>query len=216
MQNPVIGTPDRKEPPPRERVLTDSELTAIWQTCGEDDYGKVLRLLILTGCRRQEVGSMSWSELDPDAGTWTIPATRTKNGRQHTLPLPPAAWAIIDSVPRRLARDFLFGVHSKLGYNGWHDGKAELDQKLGDQVASWRVHDLRRTVATRMADNGITPHVIEAILNHQSGHRAGVAGVYNRSSYANEVRAALALWADHVRSLVEGGERKVVAFTPAS
>ena len=214
--NPVIGTPDRKEPPPRERVLTDAELVAVLQGCGADDYGKVLRLLILTGCRRQEVGSMTWAELDPNAGAWTIPAQRTKNGRAHTLPLPPAAWAIIDAVPRKLGRDFLFGAHSAIGYNAWHDGKAELDQKLGDQVAPWRVHDLRRTAATGMADIGIAPHVIEAILNHQSGHKAGVAGIYNRSTYEREMRAALALWADHVRVLIDGGEHKVIAFTPAS
>ena len=76
----------------------------------------------------------------------------------------------------------------------------------------WVVHDIRRTVATKLADLGIAPHIIEQILNHQSGHRAGVAGVYNRSSYEREVRSALAAWADHLRSLIDGGERKVLPF----
>jgi len=78
-------------------------------------------------------------------------------------------------------------------------------------VGDWRVHDIRRTVATRMADLGVQPHVIEAVLNHQSGHRAGVAGIYNRSRYEREVRAALALWADHVHSVVTGPIAKSAA-----
>jgi integrase len=101
----------------------------------------------------------------------------------------------------------LFGTRSDGGLSHWHQ-KAKLDQHL--TIKPWRVHDLRRTLATRLCDLGIAPHVVEQILNHQSGHRAGVVGIYNRSSYANEVRAALALWADHIRTLVESGERKVV------
>jgi integrase len=135
-----------------------------------------------------------------------IPAERVKNGRQHTLPLTPLAISIIQSVPRRIGRDHLFGTRSD-GLSHWHQ-KAELDQRL--TIKPWRVHDLRRTLATRLCDFGTAPHVVEQILNHQSGHRAGVVGIYNRSSYANEVRAALALWADHVRNLVEGGGRKIL------
>ena len=88
-----------------------------------------------------------------------------------------------------------------------------LDQKTGI-AEKWNIHDVRRSAATRMADLGVAPHVIEQILNHQSGHRAGVHGIYNRSSYEREVRAALALWEDHVRALVEGGARRVLAFAP--
>ena len=128
------------------------------------------------------------------------------------MPLPPAAWAIIDSLPRMAGRDQLFGVSAGRGYSAWAQGKASLDRRLGDAVAEFRLHDLRRTVATRMADIGVQPHIIEQILNHQSGHKRGVAGIYNRSSYAREVKAALALWADHLRALVEGGGRKVVPF----
>jgi integrase len=209
--NPVIGTIKPKDSEGRARVLTDAELAAVWCACGDDDHGRIVRLLCLTACRRQEVGSMQWSELDADAGTWTIPGARTKNGREHTLPLPPAAWAIIDAVPRMASRDYLFGMRGD-GFRAWADGKAELDKRLGDTVAPFVLHDIRRSVATKMADLGIAPHVIEQILNHQGGHKGGVAGIYNRSSYQREVKAALALWSDHVRALVEGGERVIVSM----
>jgi integrase len=206
--NPVIGTIQPKESEGRTRVLTDAELASVWRACGDDDHGKIVRL-ILTACRRQEVGSMQWSELDIDAGAWTIPAERTKNKHEHTLPLPPLAWAILDGVPHIVNRDHLFGVRSQ-GFKSWGDGKADLDKALGEAVAPFVLHDIRRSVATKMADLGIQPHIIETILNHQGGHKRGVAGIYNKSSYANEVRNALVMWADHVRALDEGGERKIV------
>jgi integrase len=202
--NPIVGTLKPKDAEPRERVLSDGELAAIWRASGDDAYGRVVKLLILTGARRAEVGGMLWSEIKH--GTWTIPAERSKNGRQHVVPLMPPALDIIKSVPQRFSRDHLFGTRSPDGLSHWH-AKADLDQRLGDSVEGWRVHDIRRTVATRMADLGVLPHVIEAVLNHQGGHRAGVSGIYNRSRYEREVRAALAMWADHVRSLITGQER---------
>jgi integrase len=216
--NPVIGSVQPKDSEGRSRVLVEDkdkgrpdELGPIWRACGDDDHGRCVRLLILTGCRRQEVGSMRWSELDADAGTWTIPAARAKNGREHTLPLPPLAWQIINSSPHIAGRDYLFGIRSQ-GFKSWADGKAELDKRLGDTVAPYVLHDTRRSVATGMANLGVQPHIIETILNHQGGHKRGVAGVYNRASYGREVKAALAMWADYVRALAEGGERKVLAF----
>jgi integrase len=211
--NPVVGT-FQSEGKGRTRVLTDAELAAIWKACDDSDHGKIVKLLILTECRRQEAGSMAWSELDADAGTWTIPAERTKNGRAHTLALPPVVWGIINATPHLANRDFLFGVYGD-GFRGWN-GKAALDKELGDRVAPFVLHDIRRTVATRMADIGIQPHIIEAVLNHQSGHKRGVAGIYNRSSYAREVKAALGMWADAVRALVEDGERKVIPMSQAT
>jgi integrase len=213
--NPVIGSVQPKDSEGRSHVLTEAELAAVWREAGDDDYGKIVRLLILTACRRQEVGSLRWSELDTERGTWTIPPERAKNKRAHTLPLPETAWRIISGVPHLASRDFLFGVRAD-GFYSWAEAKANLDQRLGDSVAPFVLHDIRRTVATRMADLGIAPHVIEQILNHQSGYKRGVAGIYNRSSYQRETRAALALWADHVQTLVEGGERKVIAFQQAS
>ena len=179
--NPVTGTAKLKTSTPRERVLSDDELARIWGACKDlGDYGIIVKLLIATGCRRGEVGGMCWGEINLDRGTWTIPGTRTKNGRAHSLPLTPLMLAAIADVPHRVARDQLFGVRGN-GYTAWGDGKAALDKRTGIDVA-WVVHDIRRSVATKMADIGIQPHIIEQILNHQSGHKSGVAGIYNRSS----------------------------------
>jgi integrase len=214
-QNPTIGTIKPQDSKPRERVLADSELAAIWRASGDDAYGKVLKLLILTAARRGEVGGMQWSELDLERGIWSLPPERTKNARAHTLPLSPVAIQIIQSIPRRADRDHLFGTHSTGGLAHWH-AKHELDQRVGTAVAPWRLHDVRRTVATRMCDLGVAPHVVEELLNHHSGHRSGIAGIYNRSRYEREVKAAVALWADHIRTLIEGGERKVLGFPQAT
>jgi integrase len=212
--NPVVGAAQLKPPPARDRVLDDRELAAVWSAAGDDDFGRIVRLLILLGQRRTEIGGMQWPELDLGRGTWTIPSTRSKNGRAHTLPLPAAALNIINSVPHIVNRDFLFGERSSGGFTLWAFAKAALDDRLGNRVKPWVLHDLRRTFCTRLADLGVLPHVIEVAVNHQSGHKAGPAGIYNRSVYVNEVRAALALWADHVRSIGEGSERKIVSMHP--
>ena len=213
--NPVIDTAKPKTNGPRERVLSDDELRKIWLACEDDDYGRIIRLLILTGCRRGEVGDMRWSEID--GGKWTIPSVRSKNGRAHALPVLSAMGTILDAVPKMATRDALFGQRSRGGFTAWSwkDCKPALDRRSG--VSAWTVHDIRRSVATRMADIGIQPHIIEAVLNHQSGHKGGVAGIYNRSSYEREVRNALALWSDHVRALVAGGEsKKILSFKPSA
>ena len=201
--NPVTGSYRAGNLEARDHVLTDVELIAVWRACGDDDYGRIVRLLILLGSRRQEVGGMRWSELDIDAGTWTLPAERSKNHKPLTVTLPPAAFEIVKSVPRT-TRDQLFGSYSPKGFGAWDEGKRALDKRLGGQVRSFRNHDIRRSVATKMADIGVQPHIIEQILNHQSGHKAGLAGVYNRSQYDREVTAALARWANHVTALIEG------------
>jgi integrase len=209
--NPVLGTAKPQDTTPRDRVLSDAELAAIWRACGDDDFGRIVRLLILMPCRRSEIGGMRWDELvDLERGLWTLPAERSKNGRAHTLPLLPMALTIIKAVPRMATRDHLFGVRAN-GFTRWEDAKAALDARSG--VTGWVLHDIRRTVATKMADLGVPPHVIEQVLNHVSGHKSGVAGIYNRSSYEREVRSALALWHDHVRTLIEGGERKILPLS---
>ena len=184
----------------------------MWRACGDDDYGKIVRLMILTSCRRQEIGGMCWDEFNPD-GTWTLPAERAKNKRALTLPLPAAAWSIINAVPHMAGRDQLFGDRAA-GFMSWGRGKATIERELDGSVAPWTLHDLRRTAATRMSDLGVQPHIVETILNHVSGHKRGPAGIYNRSSYATEVKAALALWSDHVRSVVTGAERAILPFAP--
>ena len=205
--NPVIGTNRPETNGARSRVLSDAELARVWNACdGGSEHSAVVKLLILTGCRRAEIGDLCWAWFSPD--TFTIPVEHSKNGRAHTLPVLPAMRSILDTVPHMANRDQLFGERSH-GFTRWHC-KSELDERSG--VANWTLHDLRRTVATRMADLGVQPHIVEAVLNHQSGHKGGIAGVYNRSPYEREVRNALATWHDHLRTLVDGGERKVLTF----
>jgi integrase len=207
--NPASNVNKPEPVPPRDRVLDDRELAAVWRACQDDDAGRITRLLILTAGRRGEIGGMCWSELDLEAGTWNLPKERAKNGRAHSLPLPPLATAIIESVPRA-DRDMLFGERSERGFTRWWQAKLTLDERLGDAVKPWRIHDLRRTVATGMANRGIQPHVVECVLNHQGGFRSGVASIYNKSPYFNEMRQALLLWSDHLRAIVDGTECKVV------
>jgi integrase len=208
--NPVTGTAKPEQPPSRDRVLSDDELVAIWKDCNDDDAGRIIRLLILTGARRSEVGGMRWSEVERHRALWTIPAARSKNGRQHDLPLSSAAMRVIEPVPQRADRDHLFGERASLGFTTWGKSKNELDARLGEKVKPWTYHDLRRSCATKMADIGVAPHIIEAVLNHVSGHKAGVAGIYNRATYAAEKRAALERWAEHVAALVEGRATNIV------
>jgi integrase len=196
------------QPKRRDRVLSDAELAAVWNACGNDTYGKIVKLLILTGARREEVGGMLWSELDKRP-LWIISASRTKNRLEHILTLPRLAWSIIDGTSRRESNKRILG-NGPHGFNNWNTAKKALDRRSG--IVSWRLHDLRRTAATRMADLGIQPHIIESVLNHVSGHKAGVAGVYNRSVYTREVKNAPAIWADHVASIVSGEQRTVVPF----
>jgi integrase len=204
--NPTIGTNKATEEVQRDHVITDSELKAIWQACQDDDYGRIVRLLILTAQRREEVAAMTGGELDladPKAARWSIPKERTKNGFPHDVPLSAPALEILNAAPKREERELLFGS-GEGGFQGWSKAKAALDKRIaksGAKVRPWRLHDIRRTVATRMADLGILPHVIEAILNHISGHKSGVAGIYNRATYAKEKREALNLWAAHVTGL---------------
>jgi integrase len=207
--NPVVGTRKPANEIARDRVLSDDELNLIWRHAGKGDFGAAVCLLILTGQRREEVAAMTWAEIDLEGATWRIGGERTKNGRPHEVPLSHAAVAILGSRARVDGRALVFGSHGP--FSGWSKAKAALDARiaaeLGRAPAAWRLHDIRRTVATRLADLGVQPHVIEAVLNRISGHKAGVAGVYNRSAYAAEKRAALALWASHVTALTKRNEQ---------
>jgi integrase len=199
--NPVINTNAPPNNPPRERILDDAQLARIWKACEEDDLGRIVKLLILTGCRRQEIGGMMWTEIDFEKRTLTLPSERVKNKRTHVLPLTDMALDIIRSIPRRLTSDAMFGQRRVGGFFNWTRAMGPLGERAG--VRDWRLHDVRRTVATRMADMGVQPHIIEQILNHQSGHRSGVAGIYNKSVYETEVRAALEKWSARVAEIVE-------------
>jgi integrase len=191
--NPVQGTAKANENGSRERVLTQEELKALWHNLGDDRFANIVRLLLLTGQRRNEIGKLQWCEIDLPRKLIVLSPDRTKNLRQNEVPLSRQALAILAHMPRRNTTDFLFG---KRGFPDWNGGKQELDQRTG--IAPWRIHDLRRTCATGMAELGIQPHIIEAVLNHVSGHKAGVAGIYNRARYEGEMRSALQRWADHL------------------
>lgn len=204
--NPVAGTAKLNEGGSRERVLTDAELARVLRACGEDQFGDIVRLLALTGQRREEIGALRWSEVDFDRGLIALPPDRTKNRRQHDVPLSPLVRTILQRQPHRGERELIFGI-GKGPFSGWSDCKAALDQRVTEaadaELAGWRLHDLRRTVATGMADRlGVLPHIVEAVLNHVSGHRAGVAGIYNRARYETEMRDALVRWSEHVAALI--------------
>jgi integrase len=193
--NPAVGV-TRQPEKARERVLTDDELVAIWRATSDvSDYSAVVRLLMLTACRLREIALLRWSEIADHR--ILLPPHRCKNRRAHSIPLVPLAAEIV--AGRGGVGDLIFGLMS----NNWTNLKTALDKRLGGQVAPWTHHDLRRTVATGMANLGVQPHVIEAVLNHVSGHKSGVAAVYNRSSYEPEKRAALERWADHVQTVTK-------------
>jgi integrase len=218
--NPVTGT-KRTEEKSRERVLAPDELRLIWKALSDDHFGAIVKLLALTGQRAAEISGLRWSELKDDA--FVLPPERTKNGREHTVPLSEPARAIIAAQPRRQGsdgklRDLIFG-YADGPFSGWTGARkllnARIEKATGKPLPHWQPHDLRRSFATHASKLGIQPHVIEAILNHVSGFRAGVAGIYNRNPYDAEKRTALATWAEQLLAIVEGRESNVTSLKRA-
>jgi integrase len=199
----------------RDRVLSDEEASAVWRAAGEAPlpYGAIVRLLMLTGQRRDEVAGMTLAELSEDLATWTIPATRTKNGIPHLVPLSQPARKLLDAVLSDRPAD-VQGAHQRAKpalvfpgergtpFSGWSKAKSALDTASG--VSGWWLHDLRRTLATGLQRLGVRLEVTEAVLNHLSGSRAGVVGIYQRHDWAEEKRAALDAWSAHLLAVVEG------------
>lgn len=193
--SPVTGTPIY-EVGKRSRVLSDAELRAIWAATEDtSDYSAIIRICLWTGCRRSEAGGMRWSELSD--GTWTIPATRTKNHRALLLLLPRQAIAALDAWPSFVGRDHLFG-RSQFGFVGWSHAKAQLDARLRFNQP-WDVHDCRRTVETRMAGLKISKEIVNRVLNHAVGP---VTAAYDHHHYKDEKTEALQLWADDLQRIV--------------
>jgi integrase len=216
-QNPIIGM-NAFDERPRNRVLLDPELRAIWSAAGDDHFGAIIKLLILTGQRADEIAGVRWPEIG--GGAITLPPARVKNKLQHTVPLSDPALVILQAQPRRVnadgsLREFVFGIGGR-GFLGWSRCKERLDARVARDVGAplphWTVHDIRRSVATGLGALGVQPHVIECVLNHVGGFRTGVSGIYNRNPYEGEKRRALALWASHVMALVEDGEGTVVSL----
>ena len=173
----------------RERVLSNEEIAAIWRATGTgSDYSRIVRMLLLTGCRREEIGGLRWDEIERDV--ITLGRDRTKTGAVQEVFLGPLALA---QLPEREDREFVFGRgrSNGAGFSGWSKSKARLDAAVGFE---WRLHDLRRTLSTRLNDAGVEPHVVEALLGH-AGARAGIAGVYNKAAYREQKRQALEKWA---------------------
>jgi integrase len=212
--NPVIGT-NRSDEKSRERVLDATELRLIWNALHDDDTGAIMKLLMLTGQRAGEIAGLCWSEIRDD--TIMLPGERTKNHRPHIVPLSQAALDVITKQQRREGRDLIFGRVGR--YNGWSYGTAAINKRIakvtGRSLPHWTPHDLRRSFATHAAGIGIQPHIIEACLNHVSGHKGGVAGIYNRAAYEPEKRTALDHWAAHLLAVVEGGEGNVTPLRRA-
>jgi integrase len=200
--NPAVNT-NRFPAPAREHVLSDDEIVRIWRaTAGGSPHDAIVRLLMLLGCRRQEIGLLRWDELD-DVGTICLPPARTKSARPHVIPASAPAIEILRAQPRN--GEYVFGAR---GFKSWSEAKAKLDKRSG--TSGWRLHDLRRVISTRLhEDLNAAPHLVEAILGHA---QPGVAGIYNKSHYINERRRVLDMWAAHLAAIVEGRPAKVVAL----
>jgi integrase len=206
--NPLDVLKRPSPPKARDRVLDEKEIVKLWRAAEQASkpFDAAIKLLLLTGCRLNEVARMEVSELSDDLSMWTIQSSRVKNGRVHQVPLPPLAREIIAKVERMEGCKFVFSTTGRSAISGWSKVKAKLDAAMQD-VPPWRIHDVRRSTATHLSEAGIAPHVVELVLNHISGARAGVAGTYNRSVQMQERRAALEAWADRIEVLV-GGRRK--------
>jgi integrase len=210
-ENPVIQTEEPKAAEERTRALSGDEIRTVWNACDDSDYGRIVRLLILTGCRREEIGGLRWDEIDMDKATITLPAERCKNGREHVIPLSGMAMEIVRSIPRR--EGFVFGTRGG-GFKIWTHGKRALLATTG-AMADWRLRDIRHTVSTGLHEIGVEPQHVEAVLNHVSGHKDGVAGRYNHATYRAQIAQALARWADHVEGIIDGRAAKVVSIRAA-
>jgi integrase len=206
--DPTAGTRLRTKPQARDRVLSDSEIKLVWQAADELGwpFGRITQLLIITAQRRDEVGGMRRSELDLEGRRWALPKERTKNGIAHDVHLSDLAVGILSALPN--LGDIVFTTTGATAPSGYSHAKARLDRFIaghngGQRIPHWTLHDIRRSTTSGLARLGVAPHVADRILNHASGTIRGVAAVYNRYQYLPERQAALELWSDHIRRLVD-------------
>jgi integrase len=214
-RSPLEGDDAPPAVPSRDRVLSDEELASVWRNCEKlgEPFASLFRMLILTAQRRNEVASLDWSELDRTNRSWTIPGKRTKNGKPQFVPLSDQAIVSLDTFAgssKWKRRGLVFTTTGLTPVSGFSKAKRRLDElmqeELDDHFVDWRAHDIRRTVATGLQRLGTRFEVTEAVLNHVSGSKSGVAGVYQRYDWAAEKRAALDAWSDHVARLSEREE----------
>jgi integrase len=199
-KSPADGAEAPGKETKRDRTLTDDELRRVLVAARQIGfpYGSIVELLAITGQRREEVASMSWSELDLGARTWTIPAARSKNNKPHIVHLSDPARRLLEQVPR--TGESVFSTNGKTPFQGFSKAKRQLDDLSG--VTDWTLHDLRRTVVSGMARLGILPHIADKVLNHQTGTISGVAAVYQRHDFLDERKSALDQWGGHVTKLL--------------
>ena len=202
--NPFAEIEPPSIPKSRDRWLTEDEIISFWKATSESQsvFSAAFRFLLVTGQRLNEVSGVTWDELDLDGAVWTIPGERAKNGREHAVDLPPLAMEIIVGQPR--VGEFVFGSGDN-PLSGWSKAKASLDAKMnedGKAYPPWRTHDLRRSVASHLAEMGTHPIVIEKLLNHASGAAGGLTAVYQRSDRRAERKAAITAWCSKLGSLI--------------
>jgi integrase len=190
---------------PRQRVLTDEELRQVWLTAENAGYpfGTIVRLLILTGQRTGEINSLRFEFIDGDNLTITFP--ETKNGRLHTVPYGPLLMRVLKEVPQK-SRYLFPGRDPAKPYNGGGKQKFLFDKQC--IIAPWTLHDLRRTFATNMARLGVAPHIVERLLNHSSGTISGIAAIYNRFQYLDEMLEAMTAWERYLKRLLKPSKGK--------
>jgi len=178
----------------RDRYLNDDELRKVWETANlvGHPYGTLVNLLLLTGQRRSEIVGLKWSWIDEKEKTLTFPKDFTKTGVIHTIPLTPMMMDVFETIPR--LNDHLYPAYGRT--KGTFQGFSKCKRRFDDEcpIDHWTLHDLRRTFATHLASLRVQPHIIERILNHSSGTISGVAAIYNRFSYQDEMREAMMLW----------------------
>ncbi len=217
--NPVADLPKPGDVVKRDRVLSDVELAAVWKAAGTLGwpFGPALHLLILTAARREEIGALRWSEI-VDAKI-ELTGDRTKNGEPHSIPLSPPAMEIVERLPHVAGSAFVFTTTGKTPVSGWSKAKTLLDRAVADDVGhalpEWRFHDLRRTAATGMQRLAVALQVVESVLGHVSGSRAGIVGVYQRHTFDAETKAALDAWARHVETIISGKPGNVLSLRRA-
>jgi len=215
--NPMADAPKPGADVKRDRALGDGELALIWKATGRLGwpFGPAFRLLVLTGARKQEIGALRWAEIDGD--TIRLKGGRTKNGEPHDIPLCASAIELLDGLPHIAGSEFVFTTTGETPVSGWSRAKELLDKAIaeandGHSLPDWRIHDLRRTLATGLQRLGFSLQTIEAVLGHVGGTRAGIVGVYQRHGFEVEKKAALEAWARHVADVVSDKPIKVITI----
>lgn len=191
----------------RERTLDDAEIRAIWRASETAGYpmGALVRLLMATALRRSEAAEGDWREVDLSQRRWTIPASRMKSKRDHVVPLSTLALQVLDGLPRFTGGGCMFSTtDGSVSVSGFTKMKLRFDRlvavELGRQPEPWTLHDIRRSVRSRLSEIGVQPVVAEAVLAHAL---PGLLRTYDRFDYAAEKADALERWATRLRELTQ-------------